>query len=32
VPASLLALAVQAAFEGLERLVVPRGLRLGRER
>jgi osmoprotectant transport system permease protein len=32
VPASLLALAVQAAFEGLERLVVPRGLRLGRDR
>jgi osmoprotectant transport system permease protein len=31
VPASLLALVVQAAFELLERLVVPRGLRLGRE-
>jgi osmoprotectant transport system substrate-binding protein/osmoprotectant transport system permease protein len=28
VPAALLALAVQAAFDGVERLVVPRGLRL----
>jgi osmoprotectant transport system permease protein len=28
IPASLLALAVQAAFDRLERLVVPRGLRL----
>jgi osmoprotectant transport system permease protein len=31
VPASLLALAVQAAFELLERRVVPRGLRLRRD-
>jgi osmoprotectant transport system permease protein len=31
IPASLLALAVQAAFELLERVVVPRGLRLKRE-
>jgi osmoprotectant transport system permease protein len=31
VPASLLALAVQAGFELLERVLVPRGLRLGRE-
>ncbi len=28
IPASLLALAVQALFDGLERLVIPRGLRL----
>ncbi len=28
VPASLLALAVQAVFDGLERLVIPRGLRI----
>ncbi|HET6982776.1 MAG TPA: ABC transporter permease, partial [Myxococcaceae bacterium] len=28
VPAALLALAVQAAFDGVERLVVPRGLQL----
>jgi osmoprotectant transport system permease protein len=31
IPASLLALAVQGAFELVERLVVPRGLRLARE-
>jgi osmoprotectant transport system permease protein len=31
IPASLLALAVQAGFDLIERLVVPRGLRLGRE-
>jgi osmoprotectant transport system permease protein len=31
VPAALLALAVQGLFDGLEKLVVPRGLRLGRE-
>jgi osmoprotectant transport system permease protein len=31
VPAALLALAVQAAFDGVERLVVPRGLRLHAE-
>ena len=30
-PAAALALAVEAAFDGLERLVVPRGLRLGPE-
>ena len=28
IPASLLALAVQAMFDGLERLAIPRGLRL----
>jgi osmoprotectant transport system permease protein len=32
VPASLLALLVEAAFDGLERWVVPRGLRLPRAR
>jgi osmoprotectant transport system permease protein len=32
VPASLLALLVEAAFDGLERWVVPRGLRLSRAR
>jgi len=31
-PAAALALGVEAAFEGLERLVVPRGLRLSPER
>jgi osmoprotectant transport system permease protein len=31
VPASLLALLVQALFEALERVIVPRGLRLARE-
>jgi osmoprotectant transport system permease protein len=31
VPAALLALAVQGLFDALERVVVPRGLRLGRE-
>jgi osmoprotectant transport system permease protein len=31
VPASVLALAVQALFEGLERVIVPRGLRLERD-
>jgi len=31
VPASLLALGVQALFDGLERLVVPRGLRIPAE-
>lgn len=30
IPAAVLALLVQGAFDGLERLVVPRGLRLGR--
>ena len=29
IPAALLALAVEAGFAGIERLVVPRGLRLG---
>jgi osmoprotectant transport system permease protein len=28
VPAALMALAVQALFDGLERVIVPRGLRL----
>jgi osmoprotectant transport system permease protein len=28
IPASLMALAVQSMFDGLERLVIPRGLRL----
>lgn len=32
IPAALLALAVEAGFAGMERLVVPRGLRLGAER
>jgi len=31
VPAALLALAVQAGFDALERVLVPKGLRLGRE-
>jgi osmoprotectant transport system permease protein len=31
VPAALLALAVQGLFDGLERVLAPRGLRLGRE-
>jgi hypothetical protein len=30
VPAALLALLVEAAFDGVERLVVPRGLRVRR--
>ena len=31
VPAALLALAVQGGFDALERVIVPKGLRLGRE-